>query len=201
MVRNAFDRLRRPGRAVALLAGAAIVVGSVVFLPGSGRSQEPGETEALTLNQAVAIALENNPDVQVAELNLEKARIAIREARDRASRLRDLPIETVDSVRGAQLGPLQAENEARVAEQRVAVARDGLRLRVEQAYGQALLAAEVVRVREQALEASREHLRQAKVGADAGVRAQSDVLRAEVDLAQREADLSTARKNEALALL
>lgn len=81
---------------------------------------------------------------------------------------------------------------------------DAVRFQATAAYLDALLAAERVRIAEEALATTAEALRQARAGYDQGTVSRFDLLRAEVELANREVPLlqaRNARRQAELALL
>ncbi len=183
-----------------LLALALAGGGSAAEGPAGG---EPagGGPRRLSLEEAVGLALERNPDVALAREALEKARVAAAQARDAADDLRPEMVASLDMAKVKELYPFQTEAGVRLAEKGVEAAGEGLRLRVEQAYFAAQLAGELVQVHEQAVALAEEQLRQARLAFKVGTRARTDVLAAEAQLAAAEADLAAARKDAAVAAL
>lgn len=78
---------------------------------------------------------------------------------------------------------------------------DYVRYRVREAYFTALLAAEVVEINETAVSLTEEAARVARAGHEQGTVSRFDLLRAEVELANREAPLVEARNNLDQALI
>ncbi len=188
------------GRKVRLVVGGLLLL-SVAGGTGAAEQQAQGGPRRLTLAEAVALAGELNPDVALAQEALEKARIGAAEARDAADALRPELVASLDMAKVRELYPLQAESGVRLAETGVEETREGLRLRVEQAYFADQLARELVQVREQAVGLAREQLREAQLAFKVGTRARTDVLAAEAQLAAAEADLAAARRDAAAASL
>lgn len=161
---------------------------------GDAASEPSGEPRRLSLDQAVALALENSPDVALAREAVERARVAVEQARGAAD---DLPAEAVTSLDMAkvkELYPRQAEAGLRLAERGVQAARDAVRLGVEQAYFAAQLAREMVDVRARAVSLAEEQVHQARLAFKVGTRARTDVLAAEAQLALARAELAAAEK-------
>lgn len=80
-------------------------------------------------------------------------------------------------------------------------AADYVRFAVKEAYWGAVLASEALRIEEKAYEAASEAVRIARKGFDQGVTSRFDLMRAEVELANREAPLVDARNKRDRALL
>ena len=76
--------------------------------------------------------------------------------------------------------------------QEIAVA-DFVRFSVQEAYYNSLLATEMVRIAEKAMQETKEAVRVARAGFEQGTVSRFDVMRAEVELANRRAPLVTAR--------
>lgn len=189
--------MRHVTRAARLLLAAALVLAAAGS--GSAAPAPPEGPRRLSLDEAVALALRQNPDVALAEQRAEAARVARDQARDTARAMPDQAVTTLDQAKVKELYPVQAEGAARVAERAVEATRDGVRLAVEQAYFGAQLAREVVGVREQALALAERQLEQARLAYRAGVRARTDVLAAQAQVATARADLEAARKDAAVA--
>lgn len=202
-------RRRRARSAAALLVGAALAVAGAA---GTARAQE---VPALTLPQAVAAALEQNPRIAVAAGAVRSA-----DARLAAARAALLPgvSATVGAgtsgtgagsstsgsarigasytiydagVREAQIR--QAEAQAESAREALAVTQAAVAEDAATAYMALVTAEAVVAVREQALEQARTQLRAAEAGVRAGTVPQADVVRAQSQVATAEFNLIDAR--------
>jgi outer membrane protein len=198
--------------------------------------------ESLTLDQAIATAIEQNPRVIQSEADLKAARAVVARARAGYSVTADLQItrthvsevptfvlpvpapppqlitfETVSLGRSQNTqGTLTVAKplytggkiEAAVRQSRAGerAAGEGVRLTlqslvssVKQAYYAVLLAADLVKVAEQADAAAREHLRLAEAHFAAGTAPRFDVLRAEAAVASTEQNVIQGRNGLNLA--
>ncbi len=185
------------GRVTSLLLVLLLLAGGT----GGAAPERAEGPRRLSLEEAVALALKNNPDVALAREALERAQVAAEQARSAAD---DLPAEAVislDLAKVKDLYPRQAESGVRLAERGVTAAQDGVRLGVEQAYFAAQLAREMVRVREQAVSLAEEQVQQARLAFEVGTRARTDVLAAEAQLAGAHAELAAARKARDVAAM
>lgn len=155
------------------------------------------EARELTLEQAVEMALEGNPSLELAELSLKAARSRVAYTRDVARGIEKqedagIPVSTLDLARLKDVYPRQAELGEAVARRALEAAREGIRLQVEKAYYEALKAEDGVRIARTTVEKAEEQLRTARAGFNAGTLARHEVLGAEVQLADARARLITA---------
>ena len=173
------------------------------------------EAPAMTIQQAVAAALEQNPQVKVAAAAVRSA-----DARLTASRAVLAPTVSASAsvgssgnsgntssssqagvnasytlydggVRSAQIR--QAEANAESARQALAATQAAVAADTATAYMNVVTAEALVAVREQALEQARTQLNAAQAGVRAGTVPQSDVVRAESQVATAEFNLIDAR--------
>lgn len=176
-------------------------------------------TVAISLAQALELAQRNNRQLQVAKLELERSRSALREAQ--AALLPNLGIESRATNSGsgiisdsppssttfngqAQLnynlytsGNRQAiiresEEQVRVNELEVESRSLGINLSVTNGYYDLQAADELVRINRSAVENSEVSLREAQARLQAGVGTQFDVLQAQVNLADAQQQLTNA---------
>ncbi len=186
---------------IILTFGVALFAGLAQADPfsssGSSVANEmAGSFATLTLEQAVADALANNPSIRLARLAVEKARVGLDEAEDRASDIDADKIFNLDLAKAKYVAPRQAQADLVAAEKSLAAAENGLRFQVEKAYYALLKAREMVRVTEASLKRAEAQLAVAKAGYKAGTVPYSDVLGAEAQVSSVGADLGTARNNE-----
>lgn len=153
----------------------------------------------LSLNDAINLAMEKNPDLALAREAVEKARVGEEQARSAADALPSEMVMSLDQAKIKELYPRQAAGGVRLAEKGEQTARDNLRLGIEQAYFGTQLAGEMVRVREQAVELAATQAEQARLAYKVGTRARADVLAAEAQLAAAQAELASAKKALAVA--
>lgn len=194
---------------VALFA-VALALFAASALPAT--AQEPA---SYTLAQAVAAAVERNPQVRAAEQSARAAEARAQAAR--AALLPSLSLSATGAASGATGGSgtsgqvsasvsylvydggireaqiRQADAQAQAARENLAVVRSDVTLQAVQAFMGVVSAERFIAVREQAVAQARGQLGAAQAGFRAGTLPQSDVLRAESHLASAEVDLIEAR--------
>lgn len=165
------------------------------------------EARQLTLEECIDLALQNNPQVKLAELGRDKAAVTLRQARDTARGI-DLynPPSYVLGVQSAYdlaklklVVPRQAQSAMDIAETVYATRINGLKVSVEKNYYDLIKARRSVVISQDKLQRAQEQLRIAKTRFDVGTTARSEVLDAETRVAQAEAALITARSQDEVA--
>ncbi len=172
--------------------------------PGSGASQLEGPGQEgqealedqghLTLEEAVRMATEHSPDLRLAAAAVEQAKLGLDQAEYTADRLPDEVVSDYETAKLKDLTPRQAEGGLMVAQSAYEQARLALRLQVETAYYDVLKAQHMVAVSEEALDQAREQLNLARARYEAGTVARIDILGAEVQVADVEANLLSAKR-------
>jgi outer membrane protein len=188
-------------------------------------ASEPAPTipaQELTLEQAIDIALASQPNIEARLKDYAAARYRVDlalapllpqlSASLTAGQARTAPGEPADSRTGlVQMSQLlfdfgktfaarqAAQRLADIAREDVELQRQLIALAVKEAYTNVLFAQRLIRLNTQALERAELNLRVARGAYDLGVRPRSDVVRAEVDVANASLDLSRARNAERLA--
>jgi len=200
----------RTTRGASTMVLLLILIVAVPALPGQGQ-----EAPAMTIQQAVAVALEQNPQVKVAATAVRSADARLTAARAALSPTVSANVSAGSSgsntstssssqagvgasytiydrgVRAAQIRQAEAQAESTrlaLAATQAAVAAD-----TATAYMSVVTAEAVVAVREQALEQARTQLNAADAGVRAGTVPQSDVVRAQSQVATAEFNLIDAR--------
>lgn len=181
------------------------------------------DSTELTLDDSIAMALKNNPSIQMALRDQEKAMFGIDEAK--AGKLPSLSlgasgtrgdsglIETGDSFNtslklsvplytGGKLeGTIdQAKLNANAAQQGVVKAEEQLRLDTTTAYYNVLQTNNLIKVNQETVDSLNEHLKNVQAQYEAGTVAKSDVLRSEVELANAQQNLIKAQNNYDVAV-
>ncbi len=202
----------------------------VTLLPASlafAKEDEKAENEVLklSLEDAIKLAEENNQQVKLSELALEKAKLGRQQYRHQDKRIRDAidsweqmtPEEKagMDPVLIAEIGALSSyetssqmdlldkktEVYLKLAEVGIDVTIRGIRFGVEAAYYGAISARDNRLLAEAAVERYQDLLRIAEAKYNAGVVAKTEVLDAQVQLAKAEADLLKAKSQEEKAYI
>lgn len=206
----------------------------VTLLPASlafAKEDEKAENEVLklSLEDAMKLAEENNQQVKLSELALEKAKLGRQQYRHQDKRIRDAidsweqmtPEEKADMDleeymtrlgeyealssfdTSSQMDLLDKKTEVylKLAEAGIDVTIRGIRFGVEAAYYGAISARDNRLLAEAAVERYQDLLRIAEAKYNAGVVAKTEVLDAQVQLAKAEADLLKAKSQEEKAYI
>lgn len=166
-----------------------------VFLPGS-RPASAGDDEVLdlTLEKAIAIAMEKNADVNLAKIGIKKAEKGLDEAESAADKYEDY-ISSYDTAVLVRVVPRQAQMNLTLAEKGLEATKNGTKLAVENVYYDVLKARTELENAGDAVKRAEERLRLANVSLEAGTAARLDVINAEVVLAQKKVRLNAAENN------
>lgn len=181
------------------------------------------DSTELSLDDSIAMALQNNPSIKMAVKDQEKAGYGIDQAK--AGKMPSLSLGTAgtrgDSTAG-QVGnsfstslklsmPLytggklestidQAKLNADSAQQGVVKAQEQLRLDAANAYYTVLQSQNLVQVNEETVTSLEEHLKTVQAQYEVGTVAKADVLRSEVELANAKQNLTKAKNNYDVAV-
>lgn len=171
----------------------ALLLAFTLLFSGPGAALAQEEEYHLTLEQAIELALENNYQVRLNELNVEKAKLNLEQVKYRAKKIDKQFVRTYDVALAKYVLPMSAELQLVVAEAQARLSDDILKLNVEKNYYDLLKAQAALKNAEKALERAKEQLRIARAGFEAGAMAQSEVIGAEVLVATKEAQVLTAQ--------
>ncbi|WP_312524008.1 TolC family protein [Anaerospora sp.] len=198
---------------------AKLVAAVLVMLNASVAFAAPVE---LSLSDSVALALKNNPSIKMAQSDKDKSKWSVDEAK--AGRLPTVSLGSSYSLKdnnpagtddlsnslrmnwqlysgGRVEGQIdQAKRGVQVADLGVEKTKQQLKLDTTSAYFTILQTKNLVDVNQQSVSNLQEHLTSVQAKYDVGVVAKSDVLRAEVELANAQQNLIKAQNNFDLAV-
>jgi len=198
---------------------AKLVAAVLVMLNASVAFAAPVE---LSLSDSVALALKNNPSIKMAQSDKEKSKWSVDEAK--AGRLPTVSLGSSYSLKdnspagtddlsgslrmnwqlysgGRVEGQIdQAKRGVGVADLSVEKTKQQLKLDTTTAYFTILQTKNLVEVNQQSVSNLQGHLSSVQANYDVGVVAKSDVLRAEVELANAQQNLIKAQNNYDLAV-
>ncbi len=198
---------------------AKLVAAVLVMLNASVAFAAPVE---LSLSDSVALALKNNPSIKIAQSDKDKSKWSVDEAK--AGRLPTVSLGSSYSLKdnnpagtddlsnslrmnwqlysgGRVEGQIdQAKRGVQVADLGVEKTKQQLKLDTTSAYFTILQTKNLVDVNQQSVSNLQEHLTSVQAKYDVGVVAKSDVLRAEVELANAQQNLIKAQNNYDLAV-
>lgn len=173
-------------------------------------SKESGdEILKLSLEDGVKLAEENNQQIKLSKLGLEKAELGRQQIKYQDKKVKNQEDELGTSIMTGtfeydyqiEIGEKQADVGIDLAKAGIDAAVKGIQFGVEAAYYGALSARDNTAIAEAALERQKDMLKIAEAKYKAGVVAKKDVLDAEVQLAKSEGDLLKAQSEEEKAYI
>lgn len=179
-----------------------VTIVTVLFMVSiTGAEKETPQSKSLTLNQAVELAVKNNPQIQLADLGVDKANLDLEQAEfaadkmeDRVGNRRDQSSEMVIDI-----VPKQAESGKVIAETSQEYTKNNIKYNVESAYYGVLKAEKLQEVNEATYKRAQEQLKVSQARFKAGTAAKFDVITAESQLKSAEADLNSAKSSVKIA--
>ncbi len=208
---------------VALLIVTLITAG---FALAQESNKDEDEVLKLSLKDAVKMAEENNQQIKLSKLGLEKAELGRKQYRyqdkkvkdavdwweglspeEQLDKIDDMPVEEIgmsssfEYTSKKDIIDKQTEIGVKLAQAGIDVTVKGVHFGVEAAYYGVLLARDNTDIAEAALERQKDMLRIAQAKYKVGTVAKTEVLDAEVQLAKAEVDLLKARSGEEKACI
>jgi len=186
----------------------ALVVAAGTAAYAQAGSDKEDEVLKLSLADALKMAEENNPQIELAKLGLKKAELAMTQLKYRDKKVKDQEEELEKLGLGGsitdnfeyqysfQLGKKQADNAIALAKANIDATLRSIRFGTEAYYYMALAARETVRNAEKSLERQKEMLKIAEAKFKEGTITRKEVLDTEVELAKVQASLTQAKAQE-----
>lgn len=179
-----------------------VTIVTVFFMVSiTGAEKETPQSKSLTLDQTVELAIKNNPQIQLADLGVDKAKLALEQVifdaekmEDRMGNRRDQSSEMVIDI-----APKQAESGELISDISREFTKNNIKYNVENAYYGVLKAEKLQEVNEAAYKRAQEQLKQAQARFKAGTAAKFDVITAESQLKSAEAELNKAKSSVKIA--
>lgn len=194
---------------LAVLLILTLIPASFAFSQEDKKSEN--EVLKLSLEDAIKFAEENNQQVKLSELGLEKAKLSRqqyryqdRKAKEQEEELKELGISlegTFEYDYNTKMADKRTEVAVKLAEAGIDVTVKGIRFGVEAAYYGALSARDNRLLAEAAAQRQQDLLRIAEAKYKAGMVAKTEVLDAQVQLAKAEANLLSAKSQEEKAYI
>jgi len=194
---------------LAVLLILTLIPASFAFSQEDKKSEN--EVLKLSLEDAIKLAEENNQQVKLSELGLEKAKLGRqqyryqdRKAKEQEEELKELGISlegTFEYDYNTKMADKRTEVAVKLAEAGIDVTVKGIRFGVEAAYYGALSARDNRLLAEAAAQRQQDLLRIAEAKYKAGMVAKTEVLDAQVQLAKAEANLLSAKSQEEKAYI
>lgn len=150
--------------------------------------------QSLSLDESCKIALENNLNLKAKEIEYEKAKIEQGEAKYSSKKMED----DVFSFEGAQIKditPRLKKAQELITKKNLDLEKQNLRIEVERAYYDVLLAEENFKYAKMQLERVETQLKNAKLKFEEGFVAKNHIYIAKVEVSNAKSALVTAKKN------
>ncbi|MEA1961969.1 MAG: TolC family protein [Bacillota bacterium] len=195
------------------LAEDAAAETTEVTLPAASEVLIPAE-RALSLQDAIDLAIENNPDVGLADVNRDKKGIDSKHAQSASKKIKDTqnkissaplppamkakleaPFSTYTAKEAQYLLPRLAERQDEQAEKVYNIAINGVKVKTESAYYDLLKAQENELISQNSLDRADELLSIANSQLKAGTAAKIDVMKAEATKLGMQAKLTAAQND------
>ncbi|BCV24054.1 TolC family protein [Gelria sp. Kuro-4] len=187
---------------------AALLTVLVVAAAWPGAAGAAAAPRELTLEECLELAGKNSPQIKLAQVALDRAKLGLKEAKSAVDKLEDLadarfPLD-FESTFIKENGLWQAEQQLALAQASYDLAGEGVRLAVKRAYYDLLKAEADLAQAEAAEKEAAEFQRAAAAQAEVGMATPAQLLAAETALAQARAGrlaAESAREAKRLALL
>ncbi len=154
-------------------------------------NQEETEDNALTLEKSIELALENNFDVKIAEVDKEASLLSRRKLLETAKI--DFSTGNYEVDLGIELSKVQKEYLETLAESMYDMSIIGVKLQVKSAYANVIHAQNNYALAEKYLEQAKESYEFTKKRLDLGQIAKTDLLEAESEVATKKSELLDAK--------
>lgn len=174
----------------------SLVATGFAFAQGEKKAEEP-QVIKLSLADALKMAEENNPQVALSKLAVEKAELGLKEIKYKEKKDEDnvspyFSTSDFDYKYNMEMGKKNAEFGLKMAQAGVDATLRNIRFGVEAAYYGALAARDNVKIAQDALKRQEELLKIAEAKLKAGMIAKRDLMDAQVQVARAQAAVSTA---------
>lgn len=169
----------------------SLVATGFAFAQGEKKAEEP-QVMKLSLADALKMAEENNPQVALSKLAVEKAELAQKEIKYQDKKTPEQIKNDFEIKYGMEMGKKNAEFGLKMAQAGVDATLRNIRFGVEAAYYGALAARDNVKIAQDALKRQEELLKIAEAKLKAGMIAKRDLMDAQVQVARAQAAVSTA---------
>src|SRR5690606_18567721 len=169
--------------------GIVIVVVLTLAGPAAGAGPDERNGRYVSLDEAIAVAMERNYSIISASLDYQEAEVGLRQA------------EANNLVQPSPVALIQAQYRLDIAKRALELARLDVELEVKERYYGALRTADLAAIAAEAVALAERQLSVAQQRHESGTATRADVLAAENQLAQGLADLAQAEEGYELAVL
>ncbi|PKM82444.1 MAG: hypothetical protein CVU89_05415 [Firmicutes bacterium HGW-Firmicutes-14] len=159
------------------------------------------ETRELSLEEAVDLALKNNPDIEIAELSLKKAKVEYDAAQDRADEVGVEYVNTYEAGLLKWVSPKAKEVAYVLAKKNREIAENILKLNVENAYYNVLKAEKDLQIKNAGLKYLQDQLKIAQTSYKVGTMSKLDVTTIEAGVAGYQAYVTSAENTYRTAVM
>lgn len=181
--------------------GVLLLISISLFGAGIVKAQKGPQAKEISLQQAIDLALKNNPDMELAKVDVDSAQVAYDGAKYTADKLE---VENVNTYEMGQLKwvvPRKTQQGLTLAKEKQKLKEKSLKLSVEQAYYSILKNAQILEVKKATLKYSQAQLKIAQDSLKVGTMAKGDVIGVEALVAASQAGVSKAQNDYDIAVM
>lgn len=178
-----------------------LLISVSLLATGIGMAQKGSKVKELSLQQAVDLALKNNPDMELAKVDVDSAQVAYDGAKYTAD---EMDLETVQTYEAGQLkwvAPAGAKMKLTLAKEQQKLKEKKLKLDVENAYYSVLKTAQILEVKKATLKYAQDQLKIAQDSLKVGTMSKGDVIGVEALVAASQAGVTKAQNDYDMAVM
>lgn len=175
---------------------AVLLLVSVSLLAaGIGTAQKGPQVKELSLPQAIELALKNNPDMELAKVDVDSAQVSYDGAKDTADDMDVTTVQNYDLGKLKYVAPAAAKMSLTLAKEKQKLKEKSLKLDVEKAYYNVLKNTQILEVKKATLKYAKDQLKIAQDSFKVGSLSKGDVIGVEALVAASEAGVAGAQND------
>ncbi|MFA4885799.1 MAG: TolC family protein [Desulfotomaculaceae bacterium] len=178
-----------------------VVTDSAIMTNDTQVEAQAAPVKNLSMEEALSLAEENNSAIKQAKITRDKSKIQTDQAHSGADKIDEDQATSLSTGKVKYYNEFAAKASLSVAEKAYAVAFEQVKLLVKKHYLDVMKKKDLVNIKQEALERAQRQLEVTEVNFQVGTVAKTDVLTAQVGLAQAKTELTTANNNLRLAEL
>lgn len=178
-----------------------LLVSVSLLAAGLGTAQNGVPVKELSLQQAIDLALKNNPDMELAKIDVDSAQLSYKGAKDAADDVDADTISTLQTYQTKWITPRQRQKSLTLATEQQKVDEKTLKVNVEKAYYNVLKNLQILEVKKATLKYSQDQLKIAQDSLKVGSMSKGDVIGVEATVAAAQAGVTKAQNDYDIAVM
>jgi len=175
---------------------AVLLLVSVSLLAaGIGTAQKGPQVKELSLPQAIELALKNNPDMELAKVDVDSAQVSYDGAKDTADDMDVTTVQNYDLGKLKYVAPAATKMSLTLAKEKQKLKEKSLKLDVEKAYYNVLKNTQILEVKKATLKYAKDQFKIAQDSFKVGSLSKGDVIGVEALVAASEAGVAGAQND------